>query len=300
MRARRALLYMPGDDMHKIRKAASLGVDCICMDMEDGVAFSRKDAARQSIVAALDLLRIGDLDFGRSECLVRINAAVSGLQADDLAALSAASAAPQGIVLPKVESAGDVEQVAACLSELERAHTWPNGGIILLVQVESALGLVNMHDIVRASPRIQAVIFGAEDYAANVGAQRTPAAHEVAYARSAVVAHAAAYDLQAIDMVYVNFRDPEGLAAEAVQGAQMGFAGKQIIHPSQVEPVQAAFTPSTAEIAHALRVVTAAAEHAGAGRGAFALDGKMVDAPVIKAAERVMARARAAGLAPEM
>ena len=297
MRARRALLYMPGDDPHKIRKATTLGVDCICMDMEDGTAMNRKEAARQVIVDALRARNAGELEFGRSECLVRINAASSGLDEADLAALFDHALAPDGLVLPKVESASEVNRISALLGEVEYHHRWPAGGINLVVQIESAAGLVNIHEIVCASPRIQAVIFGAEDYAASVGAQRTASGHEVAYARGAVVAHAAACDIQAIDMVYVNFRDPEGLAVEAVQGAQMGFSGKQIIHPSQVGPVQAAFTPSEAEIAHARRVVQAAAEHAQEGRGAFALDGKMVDAPVIKAAERVMARARAAGIA---
>lgn len=297
MRARRALLYVPGDDLNKIRKAAGLDVDSVCMDMEDGVAANHKDAARQAIVSALHDWRSGEMDFGRSEVLVRINAAGSGLQPDDLAALFGQETAvpPDGLVLPKVESAGDVDRFSLLLGAAEQAHGWEAGSLVLIVQVESALGLVNIHDIVRSSPRIQAVIFGAEDYAASVGAQRTDGGDEVAYARGAVVAHAAAYDLQAIDMVCVNFRDPQGLAAEAARGAGMGFSGKQVIHPAQVEPVQSAFTPSEAEITYARQVLQAAGEHFDHGRGAFALDGKMVDMPVIKSAERVIARARAAG-----
>ncbi|HEX7975197.1 MAG TPA: aldolase/citrate lyase family protein, partial [Anaerolineales bacterium] len=143
--------------------------------------------------------------------------------------------------------------------------------------------------------RLDALIFGAEDLAGDTGATRTREAWEVFYARSAVVTHAAAFDLQAIDMVYVDFRDREGLLKESVQGAQLGFTGKQVIHPDQVEPVQAAFTPSEAAIAQALRVRQAFRSHQEAGQGAFALDGKMVDAPAVKAAERVLARAQAAG-----
>jgi citrate lyase beta subunit len=138
------------------------------------------------------------------------------------------------------------------------------------------------------------LIFGAEDLAGDIGATRTPEGWEVLYARSAVVTHAAAFDLQAIDMVYVDFQDIEGLQRESQQGASMGFAGKQVIHPNQVTPVQEAFTPDEAAIAQALRVVQAFERHQEDGIGAFALDGKMVDAPVVKAAGRVLARARAA------
>jgi citrate lyase beta subunit len=142
---------------------------------------------------------------------------------------------------------------------------------------------------------LQALIFGAEDLAGDIGATRTPEGWEVFYARSAVVTLAAAFDLQAIDMVYVDFQDIEGLQRESIQGARMGFSGKQVIHPNQVAPVQEAFTPDAAAIAQALRVLQAFERYQEDGYGAFALDGKMVDAPVVKAAERVLARARAAG-----
>jgi citrate lyase beta subunit len=163
------------------------------------------------------------------------------------------------------------------------------------VQIETALGLVKIGEILAADARLRAVILGAEDLAADIGAVRTPAAWEVFYARSAVVTHAAARDLQAIDMVFVDLHDLEGLRTEALQGSQMGFAGKQIIHPNQVVPVQQAFTPSEAEIAHAQQVMMAFEVYGREGRGAFTLDGKMVDAPVVKAAQRVLERAQAAG-----
>ena len=288
MHARRALLYMPGDDLHKIRKATTLGVDCICMDMEDGVAFNRKVEARQTIRQALQ-----ELDFGASERLVRINALGSGLEQDDLQALFGESPLrPDGIVVPKLESGEQVRWISAQLSSTEARCGWPAGGMALIIQIETAAGVVNVREILSADARLQAVIFGAEDLANDVGAARTPAGWEVFYARSAVVTHAAAYNLQAIDMVYVDFRDPEGLRAEALQGAQMGFTGKQIIHPNQVAPVQESFTPSPEAAAHARRVVEAFEAHERAGRGAFALDGKMVDAPVVKAARRVLERAK--------
>ena len=290
MRARRALMYTPGDDLKKITKAAALGVDCLCMDIEDGVAASRKIEARQMIITAL-----GSLDFGRTERLVRINAVGSGLEAADLEAVFSAGAQvrPDGIVLPKAESAAQVQWVSAQITAAEERYGWPSGGIPLIIQIETAVGLVNIREVLAADPRLQAVIFGAEDLAASMGAKRTSAGWEVFYARGTVVAHAAAFDLQAIDMVYLDFHDQAGLEAEAHQGAQMGFEGKQIIHPNQIEPVQRAFTPGEDEVAHARRVVEAFEQHQLAGRGAFALDGKMVDLPIVKIAQRVLARAAA-------
>ena len=288
MRARRALLYMPGDDLRKMRKATTLNVDCVCLDLEDGVAANRKAEARGTLAAALR-----ELDFGRAERLARINPLGSGLEADDLAAVLAGR--PDGIVLPKVEDAEPVLWASAEIEAVERHNGWPVGGIHLIVLVETARGIVNLARIAGAGERLQALIFGAEDLAGDIGALRTPAAWEVFYARSAVVTHAAAFGLQAIDMVFIDFKDLPGLVQEAAQGAQLGFAGKQVIHPDQVEPVQNAFTPDDPAIAYALRVVEASRQHQAEGFGAFALDGKMIDAPVVKAAERVLARARAAG-----
>ncbi|MFM8320564.1 MAG: HpcH/HpaI aldolase/citrate lyase family protein [Chloroflexota bacterium] len=288
MRARRALLYMPGDDIRKIQKAAASGVDCVCMDMEDGVALSRKAEARQVIVQALQTL-----DFGRSERLARINAVSSGFETDDLAVVLPAH--PQTVVVPKVEEARQVAWVDEMITRSEAQHGWAAGEIGLLVGVETARGIVNLKEIASASPRLQGLIFGAEDFAGDVGAVRTPEAWEVFYARSALVTHAAAFDLQAIDMVYIDFHDTEGLRREAEAGARLAFSGKQIIHPNQIAPVHAAFTPSPAQIEYALRVRRVFDEQQAIGKGAFALDGKMIDAPIIKAAERVLSAARAAG-----
>jgi citrate lyase subunit beta-like protein len=287
MRARRALLYMPGDDRHKIEKAATLGVDCLCMDMEDGVAPNRKADARAQIAAALR-----EVDFSHSERLVRINAVGSGLEREDLSAVLPSR--PDGVVIPKVASADALKWVSSQIEAMERRYGWPTGGIGMIAIVESALGIVNLAQIA-AEGRLQALVFGAEDLASDIGARRSSQAWEVFYARSALVTHAAAYELQAIDMVYVDFHDLEGLRSEAEFGAQLGFSGKQVIHPNQVAPVQAAFTPPDALIQQAQKIVQAARENENAGRGAFALDGKMVDAPIVKAAERILETARAAG-----
>jgi citrate lyase beta subunit len=273
MRARRTLLYVPGSDWRKIEKAAGLGADCVCLDLEDGVAPNRKDEARQLVVRAMR-----ELDFGRSERLIRINAIGGGNEEADFGTVLAAK--PDGVVLPKAADAKQVQLVAARLP-----------GLAILAQIESALGLVNVKEIAASSPALEGLIFGSEDFASDVGAIRTPEAEEIFYARSAVVTHASAFGLQAIDMLHVDFKDTEGLVRLATQGAHLGYSGMQIVHPDQIEPVRKAFTPNAEQVAAARRLVTAFEENERAGRGAFALDGKMVDMPLVKAARRVLARA---------
>jgi citrate lyase beta subunit len=279
---------MPGDEMRKIRKATTLGVDCICMDMEDGVAVSRKEAARHTIVEALHTL-----DFGHSERLVRINPVGSGLETEDL--LAALEGHPDGIVIPKIDSHEPIQWASQTIATVEKKNGWTPGKICLIVLVETARAIVNLAQIAGSDSRLQALIFGSEDLAGDIGAQRTADGWEVIYARSAVVTYAAAFDLQAIDQVYIDFQDTEGLVRECKFGVQLGYSGKQIIHPNQVNPVQTSFTPSDEAIAQAQQLMEAFASHQESGRGAFALDGKMIDAPIIKAAERVLERARAAG-----
>lgn len=288
MRSRRALLYMPGDNRHKIEKATTLGVDCICMDLEDGVAASRKQEARAVIAQAMR-----ELDFGNSERCIRINSIGSGWEEDDLSA--ALATGPDTIVVPKVETPEQVNWVSQRIGMYEQQSGLPLGTIRMLIGVETAAGILNLKEIAGADSRLEAIIFGAEDFAASVGATRTPEATEVLYARSAVLVACAAHSLQAIDMVYIDFHDIEGLRREAEAGARLGFLGKQTIHPNQIAPVQEAFTPDETAIAHALRIVETFETSLAQGRGAYALDGKMIDMPLFKAAQNVLVRARAAG-----
>ncbi len=289
MRARRALLYVPADDWRKIQKATTLGVDCICLDLEDGVAQNRKEEARQNIARAL-----ATLDFGRAERLVRINGLESGLAEVDLAAVLPNR--PDGIVLPKVLTAEDLRWVEAQIGAAEQRAGWPSGNIILLAIIERARAFLHLPEICQATPRLEALIFGAEDLAAELGVKRTREGWELFHARSTLVMHAAAFGLQAIDWVTVDFQDIGWVRQEAERGAALGFNGKQIIHPNQVLPVQAAFTPSPKEIAWARELLAAFEAHQSQGKGAFAWQGQMVDRPVIRRAEGILARARAAGV----
>ena len=178
----------------------------------------------------------------------------------------------------------------------ERQRDWPDGGIALLAIIETALGVVNLREIATSSARLQALIFGAEDLAGDMGAVRTPDAWEVFYARSAVVLHAKAFGLQAIDTPFVHLNDENGLIAETEQALYMGYTGKLVIHPKQVAPIQHTFTPSAEEIEKAKALIAAHTAHQAAGTGVFQLEGKMIDMPMIRAAEAVIARAHAAGL----
>src|SRR5258707_3699309 len=199
MHPRRAFLSMPGDDRHKIEKALTLGVDCICMDMEDGVAVNKKAEAGAVIARALQ-----ELDFGRSEKLARINSVGSGWEQDDIQAVL--HHRPDGIVIPKLEELNQIQWASDIIEEAESKHDWPSNSIRLLVGVETAKGILNLAEIA-SHPRLDALIFGGEDFAASIGATRTAEAVELLYARQATLTAAAAFGLQAIDIVAVDFKD---------------------------------------------------------------------------------------------
>lgn len=264
---------MPGDDRRKIEKGIATQPDCVIMDMEDGVAVSRKAEARATILTALK-----ELNFGNLERIVRINPLDSGMTDEELAAVKEGK--PDTLLVPKIDSAEQVDWVRRRLPDELR----------LLVMIETAKAIVNLKEIA-ASPGLTALVFGAEDMIASVGGMRTRSNHEVAYARSAVAVYAAAFGLQALDQVYVDFSDDEGLKAESRAALELGYSGKTAIHPRQIAPINEAFTPSAAEVERAEKIVRAFRDVQAGGTGAFAFEGKMVDMPIVRAAEAVLARA---------
>jgi len=278
---------MPGDNWKMITKSITLGVDSICMDMEDGAAANKKAEARATIAKALQ-----ELDFGKSEKLARINSVGSGLEAEDLQAVLPHR--PDGIVIPKVESYEQVEWASKLIEAEELKRGWALNAIRILIGIETAKGILNLKEIA-AHPRLDALVFGGEDFAANVGATRTADALELLYARQAVIVAAAAFDLQPLDIVTIDYKDIPALRAESEFGARLGFVGKQIIHPAQVQPVQTAFTPNDESIAYARRIVQTFEASQKEGRGAYSLDGKMIDMPLLRNAQKVLQRAQAAG-----
>lgn len=284
-RSRRALLYVPGNDWHKIQKAGSLQVDCICLDLEDSIAFNQKESARKIVAQALT-----ELEFGPAEKLVRVNDESSGLLDADLAVILAAH--PDGIILPKVEAAASIQKTSRLMAEYETANGWQRNSLGLLVIVETPLSLINLPSICQADERLRAIIFGAEDFAVRIGATRSEEGTEVFHARSEIVIHCAAFGLQAIDMVNNHYHDLEKVKLEANQGAAMGFSGKQVIHPAQVEIVQSAFTPSEEEVKRAEQIVALYTEQQQKGKGALGWEGKLIDLPVFRQSENILARSR--------
>lgn len=287
-RVRRALLFVPGDDLKKINKAAGLGTDSLILDMEDGAALNRKTEARTTIAQALRTI-----DFGRSERLARINPLESGWGLDDLNTVLPAR--PDGIVVPKVETEEQVQEVSLFITQFEKREGLPAGGIRLLIFVETAKGVINLRQIAGSDPRLDGIMFGGEDLVGSLGAVRTKPGWEIFYARSALVTYAAAFGLQAIDTIYADLHDIPGLVEDSRLAQQMGYTGKLAIHPRQVEPITEVFTPSDEAVAAARRLSEAFQTHQSSGAGVFELDGKMVDMPMLRAAERVLSRARAAG-----
>lgn len=281
---RRSLLFMPGDSLPKIEKAAGWEVDTLIMDLEDGVALNRKVEARQTVAQALDAL-----EFGPRERLVRVNQLSTGLVQDEIEATVGGH--PDGYVAPKVEDAADLRAMERMLDMAERRSGLAQGSLRLFAMIETALGVMNLRKIARATPRLVGLVFGAEDLASDLGAVRSRGAMEVLYARSAVVLAAAAYDLQAFDMIYADFHDIGGLEEESRFARQLGFTGKTCIHPKQTPVVNRVFTPASDEVARAQRLVQAFAEQQAAGAGAFTFEGKMVDMPMLRAAQKVLARA---------
>lgn len=285
---RRSLLFTPGDTLRKINKIKDLAADAIILDLEDAVAVNEKEAAREFVCEALITV-----DFGGKERLVRLNSPATVFFEVDLTAVSEAK--PDGLVIPKVESALDLVQIDEALTTVEKERAWSSGAIRLLALIETALGIMNLKEIAQATPRLDALLFGAEDLSADVGAVRTMPGWEIFYGRSAVVTAAAAYDLQAIDTIFVDTRDLDGLKQDAAFARNMGYSGKMAIHPAQIATINEIFSPSPAEIAAAQRLVKLSTELQDAGAGVFMVDGRMVDAPVILTAKRLLERARLCG-----
>ena len=281
MNARRSVLFTPGDEPEMMRKALEGDADVVVFDLEDAVAPDRKEAAREAVEEVLY-----DVPEGAPEAWVRLNPFGGDIDGRD--DLDAIDAEPSCFVVPKAGSAEDVEAVAEALEE-----SGTDTGVVPIV--ESAAGVVNAAEVATAS-RVSAVVFGAEDLAADLGATRTSEGEEVIYARQKVVAAATAAEVEAIDTLWTEFRDEEGLREDTERGISLGYDGKLAIHPAQVEVINDAFTPDARKVEWAERILEAKEEAEERGKGVFEVDGEMVDAPLVEQARTVKHRARAAGV----
>ncbi|MBB3014061.1 HpcH/HpaI aldolase/citrate lyase family protein [Cupriavidus alkaliphilus] len=282
----RSLLFVPAHDERKRAKGLDCGADALIIDLEDAVPEAEK--ARARVACAEFVAQHRD----RLPLFVRVNALDSGLLLDDLAAV--VRARPYGIMLPKCTGGRDVALVNAYLDALEARDGVPAGAIrILPIVTESAGALFDMGSYAReAGPRLCGMMWGGEDLATDVGATANRADGQYtapfALARSLCLFGAAAAGVPAVDAVYTDFRDPDGLAAEARTATAAGFSAKAAIHPAQIEPINTVFTPGEQALRHATTVVAAFAQQPHAG--AVSIDGRMFDRPHLKAAERVLAR----------
>ena len=282
-RRRRSRLYLPGDQPDLLPNAGLFGADCLILDLEDSVAPSRKAEAR---ILARRVLESHRDFFGTSEIVVRINPLAGPFGLDDLAEL--AECLPDAILLPKCESAGDVEALASGLDRIEAAAGVQNGSTLIMAIVETARGVIAAPAIAAASSRIAALCFGAEDFSRDIGAARTAAGSEALTARQNVVMAARSAGVQAHDSVYSNVDDDAGLAAYCAASRALGFDGVGLVHPRQIAAAHAAYDPCPAELDEARRIVGALDEALAQGQGVVSLDGRMVDAPVAARARRLV------------
>ncbi|KAM5147487.1 citramalyl-CoA lyase, mitochondrial isoform 1-T2 [Callospermophilus lateralis] len=287
---RRAVLYVPGNDEKKIKKIPSLNVDCAVLDCEDGVAANKKNEARLRIVETLE-----GFELGPTEKCVRINSVSSGLAEEDLETLLQSRVLPSSLMLPKVESPEEIQWFSDKFSfhlkgrKLEQPMN-------LIPFVETAMGLLNFkavcEETLRIGPQVglflDAVVFGGEDFRASIGATSSKETQDILYARQKIVVVAKAFGLQAIDLVYIDFRDADGLLRQSREAAAMGFTGKQVIHPNQIAVVQEQFTPSPEKIQWAEELIAAFKAHQQLGKGAFTFQGSMIDMPLLKQAQNIV------------
>jgi citrate lyase subunit beta-like protein len=277
-----------------LQKSLTLTSDNITYDLEDSVTTQQKPAARSALRDHLSQLpRRPD---SISELAVRINAMSTSHAEEDLRTLAALPNV-DAIVIPKVNSADDLHTAEEIIRHVSRPSR--SSPLRLIALIESARAVMDIREICSASPNLDGLVFAAEDFALDMSLTRTPSLSEFHYARSAVATAARAFELtSAIDLVCTSFRGEEGvrrLEQECRNGRGMGFNGKQCIHPSQVEVVQRIFGPDEEEVEWAVRVVIADEKAERAGRGAWTLDGKMIDAPVSGKARAVVAKAERCG-----
>jgi citrate lyase subunit beta/citryl-CoA lyase len=277
--SRRSVLFSPGDRPELLRKAPTTGADTVVFDLEDAVAPPRRSEAR---AAVHDVLADPAFD---PDCEVAVRL---GDPPADLDALLGGSVRLDAFVVPKVESLDDLASVV----DVAATHGWR---LPLIALIETANGVLNAASVARAET-IDALVFGAEDFAASVGATRTAEGAEVSYARQRVLVAARAAGIDAVDTLYTDYRDDEGLRADTATTVQLGYDGKLAIHPRQVTIINEALTPDADRVAWAQRVLTAKEAADEAGRGVFSVDGEMIDAPLVAQAERILERARAAGV----
>lgn len=287
-RLRRTRLYLPGNNPDLMINAGLFGADCVILDLEDSVAPAEKDAAR---VLVRNTLRC--IDFGNAERVVRINPLSTAYGETDIEMI--VPARPDTLLIPKCDGAADIIEVEKRVAAAEKLHKIKEK-ILLMPLIETAKGILNAYAIGAASERVVALCFGAEDFTADIGVERTKEGRESFIARSLLVLGAKAAGVQAIDTVFSDVRDEEGLVESTREAMALGFEGKGVIHPGQIEPIHHVFTPTPERIEYAKKVVAAIEDARERGSGVATIGSKMIDAPIETRARKILRLAEALGL----
>lgn len=287
-RLRRTMMFVPASNAGMLRDADIYGADSIMFDLEDSISMKEKDTSRFLVYQA-----VKTIDYGETETVVRINGLDAGGR-DDIHALVRAGI--DVIRLPKTETAQDILDVEAVIEEVEKQAGREIGTTKMMAAIESAEGVLNAVDIAKASDRLIGIALGAEDYVTNMHTKRSPEGQELFFARSMILHAARNAGIAALDTVYSDVNNEEGLRYEVETIKQLGFDGKSVINPRQIPIVNSVFAPSEKEIENALNVIHAIEEAEERGSGVIALNGKMIDKPIVERAERVLNLAEAAGL----
>ncbi len=284
----RTLLFVPGNNPGQMVKAEIYGADCVIFDLEDAVSIYEKDAARDLVKHYLTELRPETCRIG-----VRINAQDTPYY--ELDVRSMVPVKPDFLRLPKSETEENIQKLDALITECEKESGMEEGSVKIIATIETALGVYNAYQIAKASPRVIAIGLGAEDFRTDMHMTRSEDGQEILFARNMISLAAHAAGVLPLDYVYSNFKNEEGFIADVRFGKMLGFTGKSIIHPSQVPLVHDVFTPTDKEIEQAKKVVTAYEDAMSKASGVVALDGKMIDAPIVVRAQNTLEYAKASG-----
>ncbi|MDY6382091.1 MAG: citrate (pro-3S)-lyase subunit beta [Synergistales bacterium] len=287
-RLRRTMMFVPGNNPAMMSDAFIYGPDSIMLDLEDSVTMAEKDAARLLVHNALKTI-----DYGNTEMVVRVNPLNTPYGKKDVEAV--VKAGVDVIRMPKTETAEEVQELEAEIEKVEK-ELGCLGRTQIMAAIESTKGIINAYAIATASKRMMGIALGAEDYCANLKTQRTPSGDELLLARETIVVAARAAGIYALDTVYSNLNDMETFRKEVELIKRLGFDGKSIINPRQIEIINEVFTPTEKEIEKAKTIVAAIKEAAAKGSGVIAVNGKMVDKPVVTRAEHTIELALAAGV----
>ncbi|MBS6009317.1 MAG: citrate (pro-3S)-lyase subunit beta [Haemophilus parahaemolyticus] len=285
MKLRRSMLFVPGSNAAMISNTFIYKPDAIMFDLEDAVALKEKDSARILVAHALQHPLYQEI-----ETVVRVNPLDSEFGLADLNAVVRAGV--DVVRMPKTETAQDVIDMDHEITEIEKACGREVGSTKMLAAIESPLGITQANKIATASKRLIGIALGAEDYVRNLKTERSPEGIELLFARCSILQAARAAGIQAFDTVYSNANNEEGFLAEAALIKQLGFDGKSLINPRQIELLHNLFAPTQKDVDQARRIIDAAEEAERNGLGVVSLNGKMIDAPIIDRAKLVLERAK--------